>query len=178
MAGLRLLAVGSSAGGNLRALSEDPVTTDTQTPVTESRPPQRRSGIDPRRIRRWVVRLTLVGLIVTVLLFSWWFGVLRVPVGMDGLSDILPPSVCLIDKRESSVLVGSAVFVDLPAGGTVLSRVVELSPDGQMRLENDNPDSVQPDSNELGLLPLDSLRGVVLVVFAGQGPPGELVRDK
>ena len=127
---------------------------------------------------RWVWRITLLGLIVAVLIFSSWFGVLRVPQGMDALKDIIPPSVCLIDKREGSVMEGSAVFVDLPEGGTVLSRVVELLPDGKMRLQNDNDESVQPDSDELGLLPLASLRGVVLVVFAGQGEPGELIRDK
>lgn len=127
---------------------------------------------------RWVWRVTILGLIVAVIIFSSWFGVLRVPQGMDGLKHIIPPAVCLIDKREGSVRAGCSVFVDLPEGGTVLSRVAELSAAGEMRLENDNPDSVQPDSAELGLLPLASLRGVVLVVFSGQGEPGELIGDK
>jgi len=136
----------------------------------------RRRGVDPRQITRWVTRVAPIVVIAMVLLFYFCFGVLRVPVGMDGVLSIPPDSLCLIDKRSSSVRLGSAVFVDLPAGGTLLSRVTGLQPDGVMTLQNDNPEAVQRDSGEFGPLPASCLRGVVLVVLAGNGEPGEVVR--
>ena len=157
-------------------MREDPVTTDEQPADGGAGPAIRRRGVDPRRVTRWLWRGVPLLMIGAALVFSWCFGVVRVPAGMDALPAISADSVCLIDKREGSVMVGSAVFVDLPEGGTVLSRVAELLPGDKMRLQNDDAESVQPDSEELGLVPLECLRGVVLVVFAGKGPPGELIR--
>lgn len=135
-------------------------------------------GPDPRRLTRWVWRAGPVVLVAAALSFWLCFGALRVPAGMDGIPSIPPGSLCLIDKRTGSVRVGSAVFADLPEGGTVLARVAGLSPEGLMTLRNDDPAAQQPDSDDFGPLPPGSLRGVVLVVFAGRGAPGEVLRDR
>ncbi len=141
---------------------------------------QQASGqrIDPRRIRRTVVRSAPLVLVASVLLLWWCFGVVKVPPGMDGVRSIPPGSVCLIDKRQGSLRVGSSAFVDLPDGGTVLSRVQDLTADGMMLLGNDDPQSTSPDSSDFGALPTACLRGVVLVVFAGEGAPGEVIRER
>jgi hypothetical protein len=134
-----------------------------------------RGRLDPRRLRSWVVRAALPVVLVGVLVFYLCFGMLRVPAGMDTIARIPPGAWCLIDKRAGSVRVGSAVFVDLPAGGTLLSRVTAIDEDGSLRVANDNPDSALPDSDQFGPLPAACLRGVVLVVFGGDGPPGERI---
>lgn len=93
------------------------------------------------------------------------FGLLRVPAGMDTTPAVPPGSTCVIDKRSGAAQVGSLVFVDVPGGGTVLSRVREVAADGGLLLRHDNLESRLPDSRALGALPRTALRGTVLTVF-------------
>jgi hypothetical protein len=148
-----------------------------------ARPPLRagaagRARLDPRRLQRWVVRAALPVLVVAVAALLLCFSVLRVPAGMDSIPRIQPGSWCLIDKRAGSVRAGCVVFVDVPDGGTLLARVTEIAADGSLWVANDNLQSALPDSGDFGRLPASSVRGVVLVVFGGDGPPGEAVHGR
>lgn len=105
-----------------------------------------------------------------------WYGVLRVPTAMDTLPLTHPPgSACLIEKWPSRVRVGSAVFVDLEDGGSLLARVAEVRVDGSLILAVDNPKSrfAELQGERLGPVPLARVRGLVLVIFAPdvEAPP-------
>ncbi len=122
-------------------------------------------------------RLMLPLAAVVVLWVYTSVGFLRVPVGMDTLPATHPEgSLCLIDKRRGSVQPGTAVFADV-RGGTTLSRVVSRD-DGFVILQNDNPNSELPDSDELGPVPLRVVRGVVLAVFPPEADAKDLPRGR
>lgn len=148
------------AAGSMTATSADPAV------------PPRPRGFDPARLARTIRRATLPLAIVAAIVFFQCFGSMRVPEGMDSMPDIPPGSLCLIDKRSGSARPGKAVFVDVPAGGTLLSRVVAVGADGSLRVQNDSPTSALPDSDQFGELPAKALRGTVMVVFAAsaKGP--------
>ena len=120
-----------------------------------------------------VMRRLMLPLALVVILWVYLsVGMLRVPVGMDTLAKTHPEgSLCLIDKRSSSVREGAVVFVDA-LGGTLLSRVSSRQ-DGFIRLRHDNRGSEFPDGERLGPLPLSAVRGVVVAVF----PPEPDLRD-
>ncbi len=110
-----------------------------------------------RRLMLPVAGLVVLWVYLTV-------GLLRVPVGMDTLTETHPEgSLCVIDKRSGSIHQGAVVFVDA-LGGTLLSRVSSRA-DGFIRLRHDNRGSAFPDGEELGPLPIAAVRGVVLAVF-------------
>lgn len=136
-----------------------------------------RQGFDPQRAAKVLRRLMLPFAVVAIGVFWWCFGALQVPAGMDTMPAIPPGSVCIIDKRKGSARVGHEVFVDLPQGGTLLSRVVDVDADDRLVLRNDDPQSRLPDSAQLGALPRHCLRGTVLVVFAADRP-GEPIRGR
>lgn len=121
--------------------------------------------IDPNRLARLLRRLILPFAVAATIAFFVCFGALKVPPGMDTLANIAPGSTCIIDKRRSSLQKGSAVFVDLQDGGTLLSRVAEVLPDGSFTVQNDRQESAMPDSDDFGPLARERLRGTVLVVF-------------
>ncbi len=109
-------------------------------------------------------RLMLPAAVVVALWVYLTVGLLRVPLGMDTLTETHPEgSLCVIDKRSASVQTGAVVFVDA-LGGTLLSRVSSRD-DGFIRLRHDNRGSAFPDGEELGPLPISAVRGVVLAVF-------------
>ncbi len=119
-------------------------------------------------VRRSILPLA----IVVVVWFYLSVGFLRVPQGMDTMTATHPEgSLCLIDKRSGAVQPGTVVFVDA-FGGTVLTRVQALH-DGFIEVRHDNPDSQLPSGEDLGLLPLSMVRGVVLAVF----PPDPAAKD-
>ena len=117
---------------------------------------------------------------IALALLLWVYltvGFLRVPMGMDTLPATHPEgSLCLIDKRRGSVQPGTVVFADV-RGGTTLSRVVSRE-DGYVLLQNDNPNSEFPDSDELGPLPVGAVRGVVLAVFPPEPDGKDLPRGR
>lgn len=122
-----------------------------------------------RIVRRSMLPLAL-GLLVWIYLTV---GLLRVPEGMDTMPSTHPEgSLCLIDKRRSAVHPGAVVFVDA-LGGTVLSRVRSVH-DGLIEVQHDNPDSELPSGDDLGPLPLDGVRGVVLAVFPAEARAKDL----
>lgn len=133
-----------------------------------------RAEIAPLRAARLVRRFTLPFAVAAGLFFWSRYGVIRVPQGMDTMPSIPAGSTCLVDKRGSAVMAGHEVFCDVPDGGTVLSRVVSVTAEDAIVLEHDAKDSRLPDSRAFGPLPRSSVRGVVLVVFAGDAAPADV----
>jgi type IV secretory pathway protease TraF len=123
---------------------------------------------EPTRAARWLRRLGVVGGAVLVVVFFTWFGALRVPASMDTVPSIAPGSWVIVDRRASAVRVGSHVFVAVPDGGTLLSRVVAIDADG-IDVQNPNAASTLPDSRQFGRLAASQVRSTVLVVFAPDG---------
>ena len=123
---------------------------------------------------RWVRRIGLPLVIVGAVVLYVRYDFLGVPAGMDTLPDTHPPgSSCLIDTWGSALAPGQAVFVDLPDGSTVLSRVESVQPDGSFEIRHDNRRSGFGYLERLGPYPPEALRGLVLVVFpASQEVPG------
>ncbi|MEM7203204.1 MAG: hypothetical protein AAF628_23280 [Planctomycetota bacterium] len=104
--------------------------------------------------------------ILCLVLLWWHYGLLRVPVGMDTLPDSHPPrTVCLIDKRPSRLQPGAVVFVSLPDGSVLLSRVAEALADGSVRIRHDNRDSRFRRLERLGPFAAAAVRGLVLTQF-------------
>ena len=58
--------------------------------------------------------------------------------------------------------IGTLVVVELPDRPLSVKRLVDVEPDGRIRVEGDNP-LASTDSRQLGALPLASLRGRVLL---------------
>ncbi|MCR9247029.1 MAG: hypothetical protein NXI31_18505 [bacterium] len=113
-----------------------------------------------RRIRRWTLLFGIVAIA-----WSWlWFGARWVPAGMDTVPDVPPGSFCVIDKRNSTVKVGSHVFVKIPSGEVVLSRVVNRT-DDHITIEHPNLTSTWPDSRSFGELPVAAVEGTILAPF-------------
>ena len=133
-----------------------------------------RAELAPVRAARLVRRLTLPFAVAAGLFFWSRYGVIRVPEGMDTMPSIPAGSACLVDKRGSVAMPGHEVFCDVPDGGTVLSRVSSVTADGALVLAHDANDSRLPDSRAFGPLPRSSVRGVVLVVFAGDTAMAEV----
>ncbi|GAB4143542.1 MAG: hypothetical protein Fur0037_11160 [Planctomycetota bacterium] len=127
------------------------------------------------RLARIARRLAVPFFAGCLLLLWLCFGAMRVHREMDTLSETVPPgSLCIVDKRAGSARVGDAVFVELEAGGILLSRVERETDDGLV-LRNDNDSSRWPDSRTLGPIPRRALLGTVRAVF----PPDadEMPRD-
>lgn len=130
-------------------------------------------GFDPHRFGRALRRLTLPFAVIAGLWFWTCFGAIQVPKGMDTMPHVPPGSVCLVDKRSDRVQERHEVFVEVPGGGTVLSRVVQITPEGLVVVQHDAATSSLPDSRAFGPLPREAVRGIVLCVFAGdQSEPG------
>jgi hypothetical protein len=146
------------------------------TALEHASPAARPRRFDPERLARWLRRATLLGAGVAAVWFFRCFGTERVPAGMDGVASIPPGSLCIVDRRGGSAAVGHHVFADVPGGGTVLSRVAAVEPDGTLVLHNSNAGSAMPDSRAFGPLPRSRVRGVVLVVFPPEAPsPGQRI---
>jgi hypothetical protein len=142
--------------------------------VSGTVPSARKVGFDPLPPSRWLRRATWVLAIVAGIVFFAWFGTQRVPAGMDTVPSIPPGSLCIIDRRQGAAKVGSHVFLDVPAGGTVLSEVTAADEEKVFVL-HPNAASALPDSRSFGPLPRSSVRSTVLVVFPpDQVPAGNL----
>lgn len=129
-------------------------------------PPARAAdGFRPERVAAWVRRVALPLAVLGTLALLWVLELTRVPQGMDTVPDIAPGSTLLLDRRWSSAREGIVVMVDLPQGGTLLTRLARVEPDGRLWVENDRKESLLPDSRALGALAPDCYRGAVLVVF-------------
>ncbi|MGE3174106.1 MAG: hypothetical protein AB7O97_15875 [Planctomycetota bacterium] len=150
----------------------EPASTPAEAPATAAARPAA-DRIHSLRLARLARRLTLpLALVLGAALF-WCFGAIRVPAGMDTLPEIPPGSLCILDRRDGRLQPGMAVFVDLPDGSTLLSRIEAVDDEGRLIVRNDNARSRLPDSAAFGALPRSAARGVVLVVFPGDGPRGE-----
>ncbi len=108
----------------------------------------------------------LLAVIILGTLLYTQYGLLRVPAGMDTMPDSFPPgTLCLIEKSPSVVIPQkSVVFVDLPQGGTVLTRVVEIVGD-DLIVQHDNPKSGLGFPGGKGAVELSWVRGLVLTAF-------------
>lgn len=135
------------------------------------------AGFEPQRIARALRRLTLPFAVVAGIVFWQMYGVVRVPEGMDTMPHIAPGSACLVARNGNTAKVGHEVFCDVPDGGTVLSRVQEITADDRLVLRHDHTESRLPDSRAFGPVARDAVRGVVLVVF-GSEAPAEVPRGK
>lgn len=125
----------------------------------------RRARLDPLVLARRLRRLTLLVAAGAAIWFFTCFGAKWVPAGMDTVPEIPPGSYCILDKRQSTVQVGSNVFLEVPGTGLLLSRVAAIDGD-TVTVRHPNPRSTLPDSTTLGPLPRRCLCGVVLGVFA------------
>lgn len=136
------------------------------------------SSFDPVRLAKIVRRLVLPVMVVAAVWIWFCFGTMRAHGAMDTLTGrvlggerrpaVPAGSLCIVDKRASSAVVGSAVFVELDDGSVLLSRVVAITEQG-MWLENDNDRSRLPDSEQLHTVAMERHRGTVLVVFPPDG---------
>ncbi|MCA8948338.1 MAG: hypothetical protein KDE27_02480 [Planctomycetes bacterium] len=113
-----------------------------------------------RRLRRATLVVGLALLVVGYLRY----GARWVPAGMDTVPAVPPGTFCVIAKQAGSVQVGSHVFVELPDGREVFSRVATRSGD-EITILHPNPHTGWPDSRTLGPLPLSAVRGLVLGAF-------------
>jgi hypothetical protein len=159
----------------MMAASEQP---DRRSPTRPANPAGRPVDGISLRLARWVRRAVLPFALLCGFVLYVCFGTIRVPAGMDTTPAIPPGSLCIVDKRAGQAAVGHAVFVDLPKGGTLLTRVAAIDAQGRLVLRNDRADSELPDSRQFGPLPRSSVRGVVLCVFPGEGEPGEVIRGR
>lgn len=117
----------------------------------------------------WLRRAALPLLAAGVFGLLWTFELTRLPAGMDSMSDIPSGATVLLDQRATSAREGMAILVELPQGGSLLSRLVRRDPDGALWVENDRQESRLPDSRSFGALPASCYRGAVLVVFPPEG---------
>ena len=108
-------------------------------------------------------------LVVAAVAMWWCFGLLRVPEGMDTMPLSHPEgAVCLIQKRPWSVSPGAVVFLDLPDGSTVLTRVVSVSEDGELKIRHDNRSSRFVGLERGGPYRIEDVRGVVITAFVSK----------
>lgn len=122
-------------------------------------------AVDPIKLKPWIHRAILLSVIAAGLVMYNNYGWLRVPKGMDTMPDELPGgTLCLIEKRPSEVVVGSVVFVDLPQGGTVVTRVREIVGD-DLIVQHDNPKSRLGFADGKGAVSIEWVRGLVLSGF-------------
>lgn len=153
--------------------------TSTQNGADSQRAAARGARVPfPIRAARWVRRATLPFAIVALLWFFFCYGAMKVPTGMDTMPTIPPGSFCLVDKRGAVAKKGHEVFVEVPDGGTLLSRVKEITDDDRLVLQNDRVESRLPDSRAFGPLSRDRVRGVVLMVYPSEGLPFEEIRGR
>lgn len=118
---------------------------------------------------RWVGRLGVPLLLVCALALYWHFDLLAVPEGMDTMPETHPAgTICLIEKSPSGLVQGSVVFVDLPDGSTVLTRVAAVFDDGAIAIRHDNRASVFCYLEQSNPYPATAVRGLVLTMFVGQ----------
>lgn len=126
------------------------------------------------RFERWRNRILLIALVVIVLIVVWFranFELVSVPKAMDTLPITHPPgATCIVLKRPSKVAVGDVVFVDLPAGGTLLARVAEVTEAGIV-VAGTNQSSVFTGGKPIGPLAPGAVRGRVITVFGGGPDP-------
>lgn len=134
-----------------------------------TRTPGAGGGFRPERLAQWLRRAALPLVALGVLGLLWTFELTRLPAGMDSMTDIPPGATVLLDRRAGSAREGMAILVELPQGGSLLSRLVRREADGALWVENDRLDSRLPDSRSLGALPASCYRGAVLVVFPPEG---------
>lgn len=126
------------------------------------------------RATRIVLRLGVMLLVLCAVVLYWNFGLLRVPAGMDTMTDTHPPgTLCVIEKAPSSLEEGAVVFIDLPDGSTVLTRVVTVHGDGSIAVRHDNRGSVFTYLEAHGPYRGAAVRGLVLTMFVteAQGVP-------
>jgi hypothetical protein len=111
-----------------------------------------------------MVALVLVFCALLYVRFGW----LSVPRGMDTMPHDAPSgTLCLVAKQPSVIAVGAIVFVAVPGGGTVVSRVVGF--DGNLvLLEHDNKQSRVGFGDRRGSVPREAVRGLVLCAFAAE----------
>lgn len=130
--------------------------------------------VDQKAVRRWVPFVSLALVAGSVGAMCLWYGLLTVPRGMDTMMDTHPPgTVCLIQKTPGGVVADAVVFVDLPEGATVLSRVARVLADGSFEIRHDNRESVFRHLEDLGPFWPADVRGLVVTMFVteAQGEP-------
>jgi hypothetical protein len=115
-----------------------------------------------KSLRRWA----LFGMLFVGAYLLYGYGGRWVPGDMDTVPAIPAGSFCIIDRWQSTVMAGSHVFVALPDGRTVLTRVAHREGE-RITIEHPNPRSSFPDSRTLGPLPVSAVQGTVLGAFPG-----------
>ncbi|MCA8976759.1 MAG: S24/S26 family peptidase [Planctomycetes bacterium] len=133
--------------------------------ATATTKPAEVRALSRERLAKRLRRITLVvGVSLGIWAYLCW-GARWVPIGMDTVPAIPPGSFCVVDKRASTVKIGSHVFIELPGVGVVLSRVTARNGD-RIRIEHPNVDSSYPDSRTLGEVPVSAVTGTVLGAFS------------
>lgn len=126
---------------------------------------------DTIRLSRWIRRLALPVVLLALFYFYLHFGWQTVPTGMDTVPTSAPPgSVCAIAKRPTTLEAGtSLVFLEVPGGGVLLSRVSKLEPDGRFHIRHENRESKYLRYESMGPYSMDKVQGLVLGVFRFEG---------
>ena len=116
-----------------------------------------------REGRGLALPVVLLGLLLFYLKFGWQ----TVPPGMDTMPQSAPPgSVCAIDKHPGVLKPDSSlVFLEVPGGGVLLSRVSAVTPDGRFHIRHENRKSSFLQYESQGPFEMSSVRGLVLGVF-------------
>ena len=103
--------------------------------ATATTKPAEVRALSRERLAKRLRRITLVvGVSLGIWAYLCW-GARWVPIGMDTVPAIPPGSFCVVDKRASTVKIGSHVFIELPGVGVVLSRVTARNGD-RIRIES------------------------------------------
>jgi len=129
---------------------------------------------DTVRLSRWIRRLALPVVLLALLFFYLHFGWQTVPGGMDTMPQSAPPgSICAIDKRPTTLKAEtSLVFLEVPGGGVLLSRVSKLEPDGRFHILHENRKSKYLRFESMGPYSIDKVQGLVLGVFRLESSDG------
>jgi hypothetical protein len=127
---------------------------------------------DTVRLSRWIRRLALPVVLLALFFFYLHYGWQTVPGGMDTMPESAPPgAICAIDKRPAAVKApgpdhpGSLVFVEVPGGGVLLSRVSTVLADGSFQIRHENRKSSYLRFESQGPYPIERVQGLVLGVF-------------
>lgn len=129
--------------------------------------------MNPFRLRRWVLRSGVVLLALFVVWLVSLYGILRVPEGMDTLPGTHPPgTICIVRKAPGRITLGehgAVVFLRVPGGGTVLTRVVRIDERGMLHVRHDNRESRFVRYEQMGPYPLDAVEALVLTQLVPEG---------
>lgn len=129
--------------------------------------------MNPFLLRRWVLRAGVVLLGGFVVWLVTLYGIVRVPAGMDTLPGTHPPgTICFVRRSPRRISLGehgAVVFLRVPGGGTVLTRVIRIDERGMLHVRHDNRRSRLLRYEDMGPFPVDAVAALVLTQLVPEG---------